>query len=41
MGRAVLSPHRSGWSPTELRFAIGDVLSQKCENASGPLIGSN
>jgi catechol 2,3-dioxygenase-like lactoylglutathione lyase family enzyme len=36
MGRAVLSPHRSGWSPTELRFATGDVLSQKHENASGP-----
>ncbi len=41
MGRAVLSPHRSGWSPTELRFATGDVLSQKYENASGPLIESN
>src|SRR5258708_22990007 len=41
MGRASLSPHRSGWSPTELRFATGDVLSQKYENASGPLIGPN
>jgi hypothetical protein len=36
MGRALLPPHRSGWSPTGFRLVAAEAPSQRHENASGP-----